>query len=117
MSKIELRNISKSFGSTEVIHDVSLSIEDGEFAVFVGPSGCGKSTLLRIIAGLEDVTSGEVHVGGKDVTHVEPSKRGLAMVFQSYALYPHMTVAQNLSLGLRRAACLRRRCSRQPGVA
>ena len=101
MSKIELRNISKSFGSTEVIHDVSLSIEDGEFAVFVGPSGCGKSTLLRIIAGLEDVTSGEVHVGGKDVTHVEPAKRGLAMVFQSYALYPHMTVAQNLSFGLR----------------
>ncbi|MDP8996701.1 MAG: sn-glycerol-3-phosphate ABC transporter ATP-binding protein UgpC [Pseudomonadota bacterium] len=101
MSKIELRNISKSFGSTEVIHDVSLSIEDGEFAVFVGPSGCGKSTLLRIIAGLEDVTSGEVQVGGKDVTHVEPAKRGLAMVFQSYALYPHMTVAQNLSFGLR----------------
>jgi len=101
VSKIELRNIRKSFGSTEVIHDISLSIEDGEFTVFVGPSGCGKSTLLRIIAGLEDLTSGEVHVGEQNVTHVEPAKRGLAMVFQSYALYPHMTVAQNLSFGLR----------------
>ena len=103
MPEIALRNVSKSFGAVDVIRDVSLDIEPGEFVVFVGPSGCGKSTLLRMIAGLEDVTEGEVHIGGKDVTDEEPSDRGVAMVFQSYALYPHMTVADNMSFGLRMA--------------
>ncbi|HEV7276292.1 MAG TPA: sn-glycerol-3-phosphate ABC transporter ATP-binding protein UgpC [Devosiaceae bacterium] len=103
MSQIELRNVRKSFGNADVIHGVSLAIEQGEFTVFVGPSGCGKSTLLRMIAGLEEVTDGEIHIGGKDVTDEEPSDRGVAMVFQSYALYPHMTVADNMSFGLRMA--------------
>ena len=103
MPEIELRNIRKTFGSTEVIHDVSLPINEGEFTVFVGPSGCGKSTLLRMIAGLEEVTSGEIYIGGRDVTDEEPADRGVAMVFQSYALYPHMTVADNMSFGLRMA--------------
>jgi ABC-type sugar transport system ATPase subunit len=103
MPEIELRSVRKQFGTTDVIHDVSLSIEEGEFAVFVGPSGCGKSTLLRMIAGLEEVTSGEVYIGGRDVTDEEPADRGVAMVFQSYALYPHMTVADNMSFGLRMA--------------
>ncbi len=101
MARIDLRNVSKSFGATTVIHDVSLAIEDGEFAVFVGPSGCGKSTLLRMIAGLEEVSDGEILIDGTDVTDEEPSDRGVAMVFQSYALYPHMTVADNISFGLR----------------
>ncbi|MGV8832987.1 MAG: ABC transporter ATP-binding protein [Devosia sp.] len=103
MPEIELRNIHKSYGQVDVIRDVSLDIENGEFVVFVGPSGCGKSTLLRVIAGLEDVTDGSVHIAGKDVTDEEPSDRGVAMVFQSYALYPHMSVADNMSFGLRMA--------------
>jgi lactose/L-arabinose transport system ATP-binding protein len=103
MSRIELRNIVKSFGAVEVIHDVSLDIEQGKFVVFVGPSGCGKSTLLRMIAGLEEVTSGSVMIGERDVTDEEPSERGVAMVFQSYALYPHMTVYENMSFSLRLA--------------
>ena len=93
----------KSFGAVNVINGVDLNIEDGEFAVFVGPSGCGKSTLLRLIAGLEDVTSGDVLIDGKDVTNVGPSKRGLAMVFQSYALYPHMSVRDNIAFALKMA--------------
>jgi lactose/L-arabinose transport system ATP-binding protein len=101
MARVELKHISKSFGATEVVHDVSLVIDEGEFAVFVGPSGCGKSTLLRMIAGLEETSSGEIFIGETDVTDAEPSDRGLAMVFQSYALYPHMTVADNMSFGLR----------------
>jgi len=103
MSQIELNHIVKRFGTAEVIHDVSFGIEKGEFVVFVGPSGCGKSTLLRMIAGLEEVTSGEIRIGDRDVTDEEPSERGVAMVFQSYALYPHMTVAENMSFGLRMA--------------
>ena len=103
MSRIELRQVHKSFGSVDVIHDVSLTVQPGEFTVFVGPSGCGKSTLLRMIAGLEEVTSGEIHIGKRDVTDEEPADRGVAMVFQSYALYPHMTVADNMSFGLRMA--------------
>tara|TARA_R110000868_G_scaffold38_9_gene356 strand:+ start:2097 stop:3146 length:1050 start_codon:yes stop_codon:yes gene_type:complete len=103
MPEIALQNIHKSFGKVDVIRDVSLEIESGEFVVFVGPSGCGKSTLLRVIAGLEDVTDGSVHIAGKDVTDEEPSDRGVAMVFQSYALYPHMSVADNMSFGLRMA--------------
>jgi lactose/L-arabinose transport system ATP-binding protein len=101
VARVELKHVTKSFGSTEVIHDVSLSIEEGEFAVFVGPSGCGKSTLLRMIAGLEEVSEGDILIGEQNVTDDEPSDRGVAMVFQSYALYPHMTVADNMSFGLR----------------
>ena len=102
-AKIELRNVQKSFGNVDVIHSLDLMIEGGEFVVFVGPSGCGKSTLLRMIAGLEDVTSGDILIAGRDVTDLDPSKRGIAMVFQSYALYPHMNVRQNLSFGLEMA--------------
>ena len=101
MARVELKNIHKSFGTTQVIHDVSLAIEDGEFTVFVGPSGCGKSTLLRMIAGLEEVTGGTIEIGDVDVTRERAADRGIAMVFQSYALYPHMTVADNMSFGLR----------------
>ncbi len=97
---LELKEIRKSWGSLEVIHGVDLSIEEGEFVVFVGPSGCGKSTLLRLIAGLDDPTSGDIMLQGKRVNSVPASERGLSMVFQSYALYPHMSVRQNLSFGL-----------------
>ncbi|HEY8595360.1 MAG TPA: sn-glycerol-3-phosphate ABC transporter ATP-binding protein UgpC [Devosiaceae bacterium] len=101
MSGLELKQVKKSFGGVDVIHGVDLSIESGEFVVFVGPSGCGKSTLLRLIAGLEDASSGSIAIGARDVTHIEPAERGVAMVFQSYALYPHMTVAQNMGFGLK----------------
>ena len=103
MSQIVLNNLSKRFGGTEVLREVSLSIEKGEFCVFVGPSGCGKSTLLRCIAGLEEISDGTLDIGGKRMNDVDPAARGLAMVFQSYALYPHMTVADNMSFGLRMA--------------
>jgi lactose/L-arabinose transport system ATP-binding protein len=101
LAELQLRGINKSFGSVKVIHDIDLDIADGEFVVFVGPSGCGKSTLLRTISGLEEPSSGQVLIGGEDVTDFDPSERGVAMVFQSYALYPHMTVAENLGFGLR----------------
>lgn len=103
MGRIVLDQITKSFGSTQVIPPLDLTIEDGEFTVFVGPSGCGKSTLLRLIAGLEDVTSGQISIDGQDATQLAPAKRGLAMVFQSYALYPHMTVRKNIAFPLRMA--------------
>ncbi len=103
MGRITLDKVSKSFGDVEVIPPLDLTIEDGEFAVFVGPSGCGKSTLLRLIAGLEDVSGGQIRIDGKDATEVPPAKRGLAMVFQSYALYPHMSVRKNISFPLRMA--------------
>ena len=103
MSEVELAAIAKSFGETEVIPPLDLRVPDGEFCVFVGPSGCGKSTLLRMIAGLEEPSAGQVRIGGRDVTREDPSDRGLAMVFQSYALYPHMTVAQNMEFGLEMA--------------
>ncbi len=103
MGSIQLKSVRKSFGAVSVINGVDLDIKNGEFAVFVGPSGCGKSTLLRLIAGLEDVTSGEVLIDGKDVTEVGPSQRGLAMVFQSYALYPHMSVRGNIAFALKMA--------------
>ncbi|MEO9574630.1 MAG: ABC transporter ATP-binding protein [Tateyamaria sp.] len=103
MGRIVLENVTKSFGETQVIPPLDLTIEDGEFAVFVGPSGCGKSTLLRVIAGLEDCTSGKVFIDGEDMTQISPSKRGLAMVFQSYALYPHMTVRKNIAFPMRMA--------------
>ena len=98
---IELRGIGKSFGKTRVLDGIDLEVKTGEFCVFVGPSGCGKSTLLRLIAGLESATEGELLIGGQRMNDVAPSKRGLAMVFQSYALYPHMTVYQNLAFGLK----------------
>ena len=101
MSNIRLRNVTKRFGSTVTLHQVNLDIEDGEFAVFVGPSGCGKSTLLRMIAGLEEVSDGEVLIGDEVMNDVVPAHRGVAMVFQSYALYPHMTVAENMGYGLK----------------
>ncbi|GAA6177258.1 ABC transporter ATP-binding protein [Sulfitobacter pacificus] len=101
MTALTLKNVSKSFGSVEVLTDINLTVEDREFVVFVGPSGCGKSTLLRVIAGLEDATAGTVDIGGNVVNAVPPAKRGIAMVFQSYALYPHLTVRDNMALGLK----------------
>ncbi|MEO5806501.1 sn-glycerol-3-phosphate ABC transporter ATP-binding protein UgpC [Devosia sp.] len=103
MANLELKNLHKSFGSVDVIKGVDLKVEHGEFVVFVGPSGCGKSTLLRMIAGLEDISSGELRIGGKLCNDVQPRDRGVAMVFQSYALYPHMTVYDNVGFGLKLA--------------
>ncbi|MGV8989364.1 MAG: ABC transporter ATP-binding protein [Cypionkella sp.] len=103
MASVELSNISKSYGAVEVIHKVSLTIEDGAFVALVGPSGCGKSTLLRMLAGLEEVTRGDILIGGEVVNALTPRERNIAMVFQSYALYPHMTVAENMSFNLRMA--------------
>src|SRR5689334_9470731 len=103
MAKLELRGVRKSFQSVEVIRGIDLTVDDGSFVVFVGPSGCGKSTLLRLIAGLEDVTAGKILIDGVDVVDTPPAKRGLSMVFQSYALYPHMTVRKNIGFGLRMA--------------
>ena len=103
MGNIVLRNVHKAFGATTIIPSIDLDIADGEFVVFVGPSGCGKSTLLRLIAGLEDTTSGTIMIDGRDVTSEAPAKRKLAMVFQSYALYPHMTVAKNIAFPLKMA--------------
>jgi ABC-type sugar transport system ATPase subunit len=100
MASLTLEGVSKAFGAVEVIHGASLEVADGEFVVFVGPSGCGKSTLLRLIAGLEEATSGEIRIDGASVTRTPAADRGVAMVFQSYALYPHMTVRENLSFGL-----------------
>lgn len=103
MGQIVLNQIQKKFGDVEVIPPLDLTIEDGEFTVFVGPSGCGKSTLLRLIAGLEDVTAGSIQIDGKEASDVPPARRGLAMVFQSYALYPHMTVRKNIAFPLKMA--------------
>ncbi len=103
MGRIVLEGVTKSFGDVNVIPPLDLEIDDGEFVVFVGPSGCGKSTLLRLIAGLEDVTEGRIDIDGNDATTVPPAKRGLAMVFQSYALYPHMSVRKNIAFPLRMA--------------
>jgi lactose/L-arabinose transport system ATP-binding protein len=101
MSGVTLRGVSKTYGQTRVIHDVDLAVEPGEFCVFVGPSGCGKSTLLRMIAGLEETSNGEIRIGARDVTRLDPAQRGVAMVFQTYALYPHMNVAENMGFGLK----------------
>jgi len=101
MSGVTLSNIIKKYGETQVIHGIDLEIKDGEFCVFVGPSGCGKSTLLRMVAGLEDTTGGAISIGARDVTREDPARRGVAMVFQTYALYPHMTVQENMGFGLR----------------
>ena len=101
MSALQLENVCKSFGKVEVLKNIDLTVEEGEFVVFVGPSGCGKSTLLRVIAGLEDATSGTVKIAGDVVNETPPAKRGIAMVFQSYALYPHLTVRGNMELALK----------------
>ena len=103
MTALSLEKINKSFGDVHVLKDIDLTVTKGEFIVFVGPSGCGKSTLLRVIAGLEDASSGTIRIGGRDVTVTPPAKRGIAMVFQSYALYPHLDVAGNMTLGLKQA--------------
>src|SRR5262245_14165583 len=100
MAGLELRDVVKNFADVAVLRDINLSVADGEFVVFVGPSGCGKSTLLRVIAGLEIVTAGEIRIDGVDVTHAAAAERGLAMVFQSYALYPHMSVYKNMAFAL-----------------
>jgi len=101
MTEVSLREVRKSYGDLEVIHGIDMEIKDGEFIVIVGPSGCGKSTLLRMIAGLEQITGGEVSIGGRVVNNLEPKDRDIAMVFQNYALYPHMSVYQNMAYGLK----------------
>jgi multiple sugar transport system ATP-binding protein len=101
MADVKLTQIRKAYGPVTILHGVNLEIREGEFMVFVGPSGCGKSTLLRVIAGLEDITGGELHIGGRLVNEVPPAERGIAMVFQSYALYPHMDLFENMAFGLR----------------
>jgi multiple sugar transport system ATP-binding protein len=103
VAEVRLTNVQKSFGDVQVLRDINLEIRDGEFVVFVGPSGCGKSTLLRVIAGLEDITAGDLFIGGRRVNDVPPAERGIAMVFQSYALYPHMTLFDNMAFGLKLA--------------
>jgi multiple sugar transport system ATP-binding protein len=103
VGSLKLHDIRKSFGKVEVLKGIDLDVEEGEFVVFVGPSGCGKSTLLRVIAGLEDATSGDVMIDGERVNNAPPAKRGIAMVFQTYALYPHLNVKNNMSLGLKQA--------------
>lgn len=104
MSGVTLRNVRKTYpDGTQVLHGIDLEIKDGEFTVFVGPSGCGKTTLLRMIAGLEDITDGEIRIGDTLINEIPPAERGVAMVFQSYALYPHMTVGENMGFALKLA--------------
>jgi multiple sugar transport system ATP-binding protein len=117
MASVTLKNARKSFGDVNIIKGVDLDVKDGEFCVFVGPSGCGKSTLLRMIAGLEDFTSGSLQIGGKEMVDVQPSDRGVAMVFQSYALYPHMTVRENIGFGLRMTGHSREEIAERTKVA
>ena len=101
MAGVVMKDVVKRYGGVQVIHGINLEIENGEFCVFVGPSGCGKSTLLRMIAGLEETTEGSMSIGDRDVTRMDPAERGVAMVFQTYALYPHMTVRDNMGFGLK----------------
>ena len=117
MGRITLEGVRKSFGNYAVIHDANLDIEDGSFVVFVGPSGCGKTTLLRLIAGLEDITAGRILIDGTNVVGVPPAKRGLSMVFQSYALYPHMSVRGNIGFGLKMAGLPRDEINRRVEAA
>ena len=117
MAGISLRDVSKRYGSVPVIHGASLDIAEGEFVVFVGPSGCGKSTLLRMIAGLEDISGGQIVIDGRPVNDVAARDRGVAMVFQNYALYPHMTVAENMSFGLSNVGTPRPEIDRRVGEA
>ncbi len=113
MGELRLRDVKKSFGHVDVIKGVDLDIKSGEFVVFVGPSGCGKSTLLRLIAGLEEITSGEVEFDGEVVNELPPALRGIAMVFQSYALYPHMTVYNNMAFGMKLAKASKEEIDKQ----
>ena len=101
MATVQLRNVKKRFGKTDVVHGIDLDIADGEFVVIVGPSGCGKSTLLRMVAGLETISDGEILIDGQVVNQLEPKDRNIAMVFQNYALYPHMNVFDNMAYGLK----------------
>ena len=101
MATVEIKGLVKTFGKTEVLHGIDLAVEDGEFVVFVGPSGCGKSTTFRLLSGLDEVTSGEILIGGNVVNNLEPKERNIAMVFQNYAIYPHMSVRKNIGFGLR----------------
>ncbi len=117
MTTIALEAVEKWFGDVQIIKGIDLDIADGEFVVFVGPSGCGKSTLLRMISGLEEASRGKLHVGGRDVTALPPSERGLAMVFQSYALYPHMTVRDNMGFALKTAGAPRSEIQSKVGAA
>jgi multiple sugar transport system ATP-binding protein len=117
MGSLQLKAITKSFGATKVLHGIDLDVTDGEFVIFVGPSGCGKSTLLRIIAGLEDSSGGDVLIDGENVNVTPPAKRGIAMVFQTYALYPHLTVRDNMGLGLKQAGTPREDIDRRVGAA
>ncbi|MDC6679028.1 ATP-binding cassette domain-containing protein, partial [Leclercia adecarboxylata] len=110
---VTLRDICKSYDGTPITRHIDLDIEDGEFVVFVGPSGCGKSTLLRLIAGLEDITSGDLLIGDQRVNDLPPKDRSVGMVFQSYALYPHMTVAENMAFGLKLASVDKREIARR----
>ncbi|BCG77188.1 MULTISPECIES: ABC transporter ATP-binding protein [unclassified Mesorhizobium] len=117
MGSLKIENVKKAFGPVEVLKGINLEVTDGEFVVFVGPSGCGKSTLLRVIAGLEDSTSGRVVIDGADVSATPPAKRGIAMVFQTYALYPHLTVKNNMGLGLKQAGTPAAEIDRRIGIA
>src|SRR4030088_433323 len=117
MGQITLQRVRKSFGPVNIIKDANLDIENGSFVVFVGPSGCGKTTLLRLIAGLEDVTGGQILIDGRNVVDVPPAKRGLSMVFQSYALYPHMSVRGNIAFGLKMAGLPRPEIDRKVEAA
>jgi len=101
MAQVDLRDVKKSYATLEVIHGVTVTVEDGEFVVIVGPSGCGKSTLLRMVAGLEAISAGEIAIGDRVVNNLEPKDRDIAMVFQNYALYPHMSVFDNMAYGLK----------------
>ena len=117
MGQVTLRNIRKSYGDVHVIKGIDLEVRDGEFLVFVGPSGCGKSTTLRMIAGLEDIDAGELRIEGRRANELRPADRGAAMVFQSYALYPHMTVAENMGFALRMAGVAKAQRAEQVGRA
>lgn len=117
MASLTIRDIHKSYGAVDVMHGVDLDIQDGEFVVFVGPSGCGKSTLLRMIAGLEEITSGTVSIDGREVNDVAPAKREVAMVFQTYALYPHMTVYENMAFGLKQVKTPKEEIDRRVNAA
>src|SRR5215470_3900488 len=113
MADISLRGLRKNFGAHAVVHGIDLEVRDGEFLVVLGPSGCGKSTLLRLIAGLEEISGGEIAIGGRVVNRLEPRERGCAMVFQNYALYPHMTVAENIGYALKVAGVGKRERTEQ----
>jgi multiple sugar transport system ATP-binding protein len=117
MASVQIQDVRKSFGSVEVLHGVTVPIEDGGFVVLVGPSGCGKSTLLRMIAGLENVTSGEIRIDQRVVNHLPPKARDVAMVFQNYALYPHMTVAANMGFSMKLRGAPKSEVDARVGVA